>query len=56
MDKSSYCRNKVIKVFEKLSLENAIPTDKYPAILKEVAGRLHDVATMVRKSALKFLY
>ena len=52
-DKSSYCRNKVIKVFTKLTEENLVPRHMYMDLFQAVIGRLKDATTTVRRQALK---
>ena len=52
LDKSSFCRTKVIKVFKKLSFENHIPKDIYLDLFAKVIGRFKDQTIMVRKNAL----
>ena len=52
MDKSSYCRVKVIKIFIKLTEENLVPRNLYLDLFKNVIGRFKDQTVMVRKNAL----
>lgn len=42
LDKSSYCRVKVLKIFYKLTEENLIPKHMYLSLLSEVIGRFKD--------------
>jgi hypothetical protein len=42
LDKSSFCRSQVIKVFLKLTEKNVVPRNKYYDILCCVVGRLRD--------------
>lgn len=53
LDKSSFCRSKVIKVFYKLTEENLVPRDRYLELFSCVVGRFQDVTVLVRKHALK---
>lgn len=53
LDKSSFCRSKVIKVFVKLSEENLVPRDRYLELFANVVGRFQDVTVLTRKNALK---
>ena len=53
LDKSSFCRVKVIKVFTKLISDNMIPQWLYIDLLKAVIGRLKDTTVQVRKTALR---
>ena len=55
LDKSSYCRSKVIKVFSKLTEENMVPSFMYMELFTAVLGRLNDQTVNVRKYALKLL-
>lgn len=53
LDKSSFCRSKVIKVFVRLTEENLVPRDRYLELFSFVVGRFQDVTVLVRKNALK---
>ena len=53
MDKSSFCRTKVMKVFIKLTEENLVPRHMYMQLFEAVIGRLKDVTVNVRKQALR---
>ena len=52
LDKSSYCRSKVIKVFSRLTEENLVPPYLYMELFTAVLGRLRDQTVNVRKFAL----
>ena len=53
MDKSVYCRAKLIKVFIKLTEENLVPRHMYLELFANVISRLKDNTAMVRKGSLK---
>ena len=53
MDKSVYCRVKVMKVFVKLTEANVVPRHMYLELFQSVIGRFKDQTVLVRKSALK---
>ena len=53
MDKSSYCRIKVMKVFVKLTEENLVPRHMYLTLFSNVISRFKDQTVLVRKMALK---
>ena len=53
LDRSSYCRIKVMKVFVKLTEENLVPRHMYLGLFSAVIGRFKDQTMLVRKGALK---
>lgn len=53
LDKSSFCRVKVIKVFFKLTEENLVPRELYLELFTNVVGRFKDSTILVRKNAVK---
>lgn len=53
LDKSSYCRVKVMKVFVKLTEENLVPRHMYLTLFSQVIGRFKDQTVLVRKGSLK---
>ena len=53
LDKSSYCRVKVMKVFVKLTEENLVPRHMYLNLFSNVIGRFKDQTVLVRKGSLK---
>lgn len=53
LDKSSYCRIKVMKVFVKLTEENLVPRHMYLSLFSQVIGRFKDQTVLARKGALK---
>ena len=55
LDKTSFCRIKVIKAFSKLTEENLVPRYMYMELFTAVIGRLRDTSVHVRKNALKLL-
>ena len=56
LDKSSYCRVKVMKVFVKLTEENMIPRHMYLELFSNVIGRFKDQTVLVRKGSLKLFH
>ncbi|OMJ75648.1 hypothetical protein SteCoe_25172 [Stentor coeruleus] len=55
MDKSSYCRTKVLEIFENLARDNFLPRDWFVPVLKISSSRLEDCSPHVRKKALILL-
>ena len=55
LDKSSFCRGKIIKTFSKLTEENIVPRHLYIDLFAAVVGRLKDQSVNCRKNALKLL-
>lgn len=55
MDKSSYCRAKVLEIFENLAKDNFLPRDWFVPVLKTSTSRLQDCSQYVRKRALGLL-
>ena len=53
LDKSSFCRVKVIKVFMKLTEDNLVPRELYLELFNNVVGRFQDATILVRKNAVK---
>lgn len=53
LDRSSFCRIKVMKVFVKLTEENLVPRHMYLGLFSAVIGRFKDQTMLVRKGALK---
>ena len=54
-DKNSFCRSKVLQVFEKLGENNTISVVNYLKLLKEASGRLKDEKSNVRKRAISLI-
>ena len=53
MDKSVFCRTKVLKVFMKLTEENLLPRPMYLQLFGKVISMFKDDTVLVRKGALK---
>jgi len=54
-DKNSFCRSKVLGIFEKLCENNSITYYKYLNLLTETSKRLKDDKSQVRKRALSLI-
>jgi len=54
-DKNSFCRSKVLQIFEKLGENNTISVVNYLKLLKEASGRLRDEKSGVRKRAISLI-
>lgn len=55
MDKSSFCRAKVLEAFETLTKESLLPRDWFLPVLKIASSRLLDSTALVRKKATGLL-
>ena len=53
LDKSAFCRTRVIKAFFKLTEENKMPRPLYFELFTNVIARMRDSAIFVRKGALR---
>ena len=55
LDKSSYCRNKVVEAFFTLNKDDLLPRDWFMPVLEIASSRLLDSAAIVRKKATTLL-
>jgi len=55
LDKSSYCRSKVLDVLTKLNNQDFLPRHRFMPTLAVAVSRLHDNAVLVRKKATHLL-
>lgn len=55
LDKSSYCRSKVLDVFITLNKENLLPRHWFLRVLNIATSRLHDCTVLVRKKSCVLL-
>jgi condensin complex subunit 1 len=51
-DKNSYCRSKVLQIFEKLCENNCVTMSNYYRLIDEASKRLKDDKSQVRKKAI----
>jgi hypothetical protein len=54
-DKNSYCRSKVLQIFEKLCENNCITMSNYYRLIDEASKRLKDDKSQVRKKAISII-